>query len=99
MGIQEVDLPSEDITSTGAIAEATLQPAGRCYLTTIWEDGGGSIDVDIEVRSKGGAWRTLTTITGTSAQDTRELSAYEVRLNITSASTSGTADFYFAAGD
>lgn len=97
MGIQDRDNAGVDLTATGDVA--VLQPTGETTLTTVLENAGGSVDVAIQVREKGGTWRTYHTFSGTSSiQDSRELSAAEVRVRITAAATSGTGDFYVAAG-
>lgn len=97
MGLQDRDVPGHDISSAGNVA--TLQPAAEFTLTTIMENAGGSPDVAIQLREKGGTWRTFHTFTGAdTVQDSRKLAAYEVRVRVTTAA-SGTADFYVAAAD
>lgn len=100
MGIQDKDETDLDLTSTGTVAE--FQPTGSTRLTTVMEDAGGSVTVKIQVRERDGTWRDFHDFGSVSSiQDSRELSAYEARVQITSTSLSGseTADFYVAAGD
>lgn len=98
MGIQDEDVTDHDITSTGTVAK--LEPRGKAMITTVVEDAGSAATYALQVREKGGTWRTYHDFGSVSSiQDSRELSASEVRLQITSGGTSGTADAYFAAGD
>jgi len=98
MGVQDRDNSGVDLTSTGTVA--AFEPTGRFTLTTVFENAGSSVTVQIQVRERGGTWRTYHDYGSvTSIQDSRELSASEVRVRITSAATSGTGDFYVAAGD
>lgn len=100
MGIQDVDRTDFDLTTTGTVAK--FEPTGATRVTTVFEDAGGSVTLQLQVRERGGTWRTYHDFGSVSSiQDSRELSAYEVRLEITSTALSGgeTGDFYVAAGD
>lgn len=101
MGLQDDEEIDHDLTTTGTVAE--FEPTGETTLTTVLEDAGGSVTVQIQIQEREGSnWFTYHDFGSVSSiQDSRELSAYAVRVQITSTALSSgeTGDFYVAAGD
>lgn len=101
MGVQDAEATGVDLTTTGTVA--AFEPTGRFELTTVFENADGSVTVQIQIQERDGSkWFTYHDFGSVSSiQDSRTLSAYAVRVRITSTSLSSgeTGDFYVADGD
>lgn len=100
MTIHGYDQNGVDISSVGTLAKA--EPIGKAAITTVVSNADGSATYSLQVSLNGDDWEEYHDYGSVSSiQDTREIAARYVRLEITSTSLTGgsTADIFFAAGD
>lgn len=101
MGVQDIEATGVDLTTTSVVAE--FEPASEFTLTTVLENADGSVNVIVQIQDRNGSkWFTYHDYGSVSSiMDSRELSAYKVRVEISSTTLTGgeQGDFYVAAGD